>query len=156
MRTLHCVAALAVACATRWALAADLGAFAGDWVIRGSVVAPWADPKFAPGDVEAKRLAGKSVVFGSRRVTGPSPIGCTGPAYKVEEVGPDMLFEGELSESRDGRPADALRAATSLGFTRPQRIATLDAGCTEVQFHEMRPGVVAFGLNNRVYTMVRR
>jgi hypothetical protein len=62
-----------------------------------------------------------------------------------------------LAEPREGRPApDALAAATKLGFARPTRITTLDAGCTELQFHELAPGRIAFGLNDRVYTLVRR
>ncbi|HVO89849.1 MAG TPA: hypothetical protein VMV45_15010 [Casimicrobiaceae bacterium] len=136
--------------------AADMSAFAGTWVIASEVVAPWADPGQPPGREEPRRLIGKQVRFTPARVIGPAPIGCAAPVYKVEDVGPDMIFEGELAERRDGTTPDALASATRLGFAHPDRIVTLDAGCTELQFHELRPGALAFGLNNRVYTMQRK
>jgi hypothetical protein len=139
------------------ARAADFKDFAGLWIIRSSTVAPWKDPKDSLGDKDPGGLIGKTVTFAANAVSGPSPIGCTKPIYKVETVGPDMIFEGELAEPRDyAKNPDAVAAATKLGFADPRRIVTLDAGCTELQFHLVTPGTLAFGLNNRVYLMTRK
>jgi hypothetical protein len=144
-------------CAAPLANATDQDAFAGTWVIKSSTAAPWANKERVPEPDEPKRLIGKKVAFQAKRVVGPSPIGCTKPVYKVETVGPDMLFEGMLAEPAQGSaPVDARPAAQKLGFADPAHIRTLDAGCTELQFHEVRDGVLAFGLNNRVYLMERR
>ncbi len=138
------------------ACAADFKDFAGTWIIRSSVTAPWKDPKIPLGPGEPGRLIGQRVTFATAKVSGPSPIGCAKPVYKVATVGPDMIFEGELAEPRDYlKTTDAAALATKLGFADPQHIATLDAGCTELQFHQVKSGTLAFGLNNRVYYMTR-
>jgi hypothetical protein len=137
--------------------AADMTDFAGTWVIRNSVVAPWKEPTNPLGAKEPGGLIGRTVVFGAKAVTGPSPIGCRKPVYKVETGGPDMIFEGQLAEPRAWQKnANAASLAAALGFTDPAHIATLDAGCTELQFHRMKPGTLAFGLDNRVYVMTRK
>jgi hypothetical protein len=136
--------------------AADLKDFAGTWIIRSSVTAPWKDPKFPLGPGEPGRLIGQPVTFATTKISGPSPIGCAKPVYKVETVGPDMIFEGELAEPRDYlKNTSAAALAAKLGFADPQHIVTLDAGCTELQFHEVKSGTLVFGLNNRVYYMTR-
>ena len=137
--------------------APDLRDFSGTWIIRSSTVAPWKDPGNPVGATEDTRLIGRAVTFSPNAVAGPSPIGCAKPTYKVDAVAPDMIFEGQLAEPRDGaKPPDAVMAATKLGFTDPQHIVTLDAGCTELQFHLVKAGTVVFGLNNRVYVMTRK
>jgi hypothetical protein len=141
------------------AIAQDWQPFAGAWTIAGSTAAPWAAPTHPARSLESRRLAGKRVVFGRDRVQGPPPLGCAKPHYKVEVVSPDMIFEGMLAEPRDaspGGPAVALATARALGFDDPERIRTLDAGCTEVRFHRLHRGALVFALNNRIYTMVRR
>jgi hypothetical protein len=141
------------------AFAADWQSFAGSWMITGSAVAPWADPTHPPRSAESKRLAGKRVTFTPQRVTGPRPLGCVKPNYKVENSGPDMIFEGMLAEPRGemmGGASAALAAAGALGFDDPGNITTLDAGCTEIRFHYLHRGVTVFALNNRIYTMVRK
>ena len=128
-------------------------------MITGSAIALWADPTHPPRSAESKRLAGKRVTFTAQRVIGPRPLGCAKPNYKVEVVGPDMIFEGMLAEPRGemaGGAGAALAAAGALGFDDPGNIPTLDAGCTEIRFHYLHRGAMVFGLNNRVYTMVRR
>lgn len=144
---------------TAFAAPPDWQKIAGTWTITGSSAAPWADPTHPPHSAESKRLAGKRVTFTSQRVAGPSPLGCLKPKYKVEVVGPDYLFEGMLADPRNGSPsgpAAALASARALGFDDPAHITTIDAGCTEVRFHALHRGVLVFGLNNRIYTMVRR
>ena len=140
-------------------IAADWQAFAGPWTITGSSIAPWAEPTHPPKSAESKRLAGKRVLFTAQRVNGPRPLGCTKPRYTVDVRPPEGVFEGMLAEPRNGRQtgaAAALATASSLGFDTPEAITTLDAGCTPVQFHALHRGVMVFGLNNRVYTMVRK
>jgi hypothetical protein len=141
------------------AVGADWQALAGPWAITGSQTAPWAAPTHPQRSAESRRLAGKRVLFTPQRVVGPHPLGCNRARYKVEIVGPDMIFEGMLAEPRDGRGGGIVGAAataSSLGFDTPQKITTLDAGCTEVRFHVLHRGVMVFALNNRIYTMVRR
>jgi hypothetical protein len=141
------------------AVAADWQAFAGPWMITGSQIAPWAEPTHPPRSAESRRLTNKRVLFAATRVIGPRPLGCVKPKYKVDVRGPEGVFEGMLADPRNGRPTGAAAAratAGSLGFDTPEAITTLDAGCTEVEFHALHRGVMVFGLNNRVYTMVRR
>ncbi|MEO7762631.1 MAG: hypothetical protein ABIS68_12060 [Casimicrobiaceae bacterium] len=147
----------AALCST--SLAADWQPFAGAWTITGSAIAPWAAPTHPARSAESKRLAGKRVTFTAARVVGPRPIGCAKPQYEAKVVGPDMIFEGMLAEPRDGSSGGASAAASSagaLGFDDPEHIMTLDAGCTEIQFHALHRGAMVFALNNRVYTMVRK
>jgi len=144
MRRIHVAVAgaavLAVGAASAGA-AADLKDFAGVWTIRSSTVG----------------LIGRTVTFAADAVRGPPPIGCTKPAYKVETVGPDMIFEGQLAEPREyAKNPDPVASATKLAFSDPRHIVTLDAGCTEIQFHVVAPGTLVFGLDNRVYLMTRK
>ena len=133
--------------------------FAGPWTITGSQIAPWAEPTQPPRSGESRRLINKRVIFTPQRVVGPKPLGCSKPNYKVDVRGPEGVFEGMLADPRNGRPtgkAAARDSAKSLGFDDPLKITTLDVGCSEVQFHSLHRGAIVFGLNNRVYTMVRR
>jgi len=143
--------------ATNAATAAEFTDFAGTWMIASSTVAPWKEPGNPLGATEPGRLIGRTVVFAPGAVSGPSPIGCAKPVYKVETVGPDMIFEGQLAEPREhAKTPDPVAAAAKLDFADPRHIATLDAGCTELQFHMVKTGTLAFGLNNRVYYMTRK
>ena len=90
--------AVGIACAVD---ADEYKDFAGAWVIRSSSVAPWKDPKNPLGESEPGQLIGKTVTFAANAVSGPAPIGCAKPVYKVETVGPDMIFEGQLAEPKD-------------------------------------------------------
>lgn len=141
------------------ACAADWRAWAGTWTITGAVAAPWSDATRPPDLRESRRMIGKPVTFTAGRIAGPRPLGCAKPVYKVDVVGPDMIFEGMLAEKAGplaGGAGAAQASALKLGFGDPAHIPTLDAGCTEVQFHELRGGVLVFALDNLVYTMVRR
>jgi len=155
-RTLLLLSPLAIAASAH---AADWQKFAGNWQITGSAIAPWADPTHPPQSAETKRLAGKRVTFTPSRVAGPSPLGCVKPKYTVQVVPAEGIFEGMLADPRNGQPtgsAAALASAKALGFDDPEHITSIDVGCSEVQFHALHRGVLVFGLNNRVYTMVRR
>jgi hypothetical protein len=66
-----------------------------------------------------------------------------------------MLFQGSLAEpDRAGKPRDAATLARGLGMTSAT-VATLEVGCSEVEFHALAPDVLVFGLDNRVYTVRR-
>lgn len=132
--------------------------FAGAWTITGAVHAPWEDPRHPVGGDE-KRLLGKTVVFEARRIVGPRPLGCSGAKYQITDAPFDMLFEGGLATAPGdgaGQPdlARAARNARALGFI-DSTSKTLDAGCTELQFHLVDADTALFGLNDRVYTMKR-
>jgi len=129
--------------------------FAGAWRIDSSVIAPWAT--LAETDAqEARTLPGKRVNFGTGMVSGPSPLACSPPRYSVRrDDGPDMLFQGMLaSTDSSGHQRNARALARGLGMTTAT-VATLDPGCGAVEFHAIRPGLLAFALNNRIYFLKR-
>ncbi|MDB5803680.1 MAG: hypothetical protein JWN73_1002 [Betaproteobacteria bacterium] len=157
MKSAHALSALALLLLTVSAHAQQ--GFAGAWRIARAAHAPWEDPKNPVGGDE-KRLLGKTVVFAAKRVIGPSPIGCQGAKYAITDAPFDMLFEGMLAvpptdHAARGDMALALRNARALGFTG-KASKTLDAGCTELQFHMVDENTALFGLNDRVYTMMRK
>lgn len=147
------LAALGLAAAAP-ALAQD-AAFAGRWVIERAEVAPWADTLHPFGPEEEQRLLGRTVAFGPRAVSGPQPLGCSPAVYSVHDDTPDLLFEGGLAgEGADGKPRDAAALARGLGMTTPT-VRTLESGCSEMLYHRLTPDTVAFGLDDRIYTMRR-
>jgi hypothetical protein len=112
------------------------------------------DHRFA-GTWRIRRLIGQTIAFGPKTVAGPKPLGCWKPVYATRQDGPDMLFQGSLAEpDRAGKPRDAATLARGLGMTSAT-IATLEVGCSEVEFHALAPDVLVFGLDNRVYTVRR-
>jgi hypothetical protein len=128
--------------------------FAGTWRIDSAARAPWSQGEvIAPG--EDRRLIGKRVVFGRGRVDAPPPLGCGHANYRVREHdGADMLFQGMLAENGPAHsPAAAPAAARLLGMATPT-VPTLETGC-EIEYHALRPGTLMFGLNDRIYTLVR-
>ena len=118
-------------------------------------MAPWATPEEAQDGTEPKRLLGKTVTFGPKAVAGPAPLGCSKPVYSNRMDGPDMLFQGMLAEpDRNGKPRDPMRLAKELGMATSQ-VATLEVGCSEIEYHALSRDELVFGLNNRVYRMRR-
>jgi hypothetical protein len=125
----------------------------GAWVIESAIAAPWADPAQPVDSDEPKRLIGKTVTFGPKAVEAPAPMGCAKPVYAMRHDRPDMLFQGALAEpDKGGKPRDATALAHRLGMTTAT-VVTYEIGCSEFEFHALRPGVLVFGLNDRVYTM---
>src|SRR5215472_6045975 len=57
--------------------------YLGTWKLSDAVVAPWADPKHRPEGAEKTRLIGKTVSLGARQISGPNPLACASPHYKV-------------------------------------------------------------------------
>src|SRR5580704_12398953 len=64
------------------------------WKLSSAVVAPWADPKQKPDSAEQSRLLGKTVTFKAKEITGPRPIACATPHYKISDFTADLLFQG--------------------------------------------------------------
>src|SRR5262249_55588528 len=103
--------------------------YLGTWKLSGAVVAPWADAKRKPDEAERARLIGKTVVFADRQISGPKPLACASPRYKVSDVTADMLFQGAFGEMQaSNKSADPSKLAATLGFAS-NRIKTLETGC---------------------------
>ncbi len=141
------------------ALAASGGAvtqerYAGAWRIEKSEPAPWSHEVSWEVPKEITRLVGATVVFKTDRIDGPSPLACRKPHYQIVQYGADMLFQGTLAEKGDSNTTPE-KAATALGFAK-RPIPSITTGCaSEIEFHVIDDDHVLFGLNNRVYRMVR-
>lgn len=122
-------------------------AFGGPWLIIKAEPAPWAE-KGAASYAEAKTLLHQPVSILPDRIDGPKPLLCRKLKYKVANYTPDMLFQGGLTAPD--------KQAAALGF-KGSPIKTLETGCeAEIDFHMVDEMTVLFGLNDRVYTMIRR
>lgn len=120
-----------------------------------AVAAPWADPQRKPDDAERARLLGKTVVFKTREISGPRPLACVRPQYKMTDYGPDMIFQGAFDEmQRTSKKAEPKALAASLGFAG-DKIKTLETGC-EVDFHFVDDTTAEVGLDNVVYTLKKQ
>jgi hypothetical protein len=129
--------------------------YLGSWTIARSVLAPWADPAHPLDKTEPSRLAGKSVAFRPRAISGPQPFACPGPRYKLTSYPADMLFQGAFGELHDkNAKIDPARLAAGLGFTGP-KTQTLETGC-EFDFHFVDPSTAEVGLNDFIYILKRK
>ena len=129
--------------------------YLGTWKLTSAVVAPWADAKRKPDEAEKTRLIGKTVVLAPKQISGPNPLACASPHYKVSNVGPDMLFQGAFDEMKArNKSADPDKLAASLGFSG-NRIQTLETGC-EIDFHFVDATTAEIGLNDHVYTLKKQ
>jgi hypothetical protein len=146
-----CLTVMATALPVR---AADIS-YLGTWKLTDAVVAPWADAKQKPDATEKARLIGKSVVLAPKAITGPNPLACTAPHYKVSNFTADMLFQGAFGEMQSAnKAADPNKIAASLGFSGAS-IKTLETGC-EIDFHFVDAATAEIGLNNTVYTLKKQ
>ena len=129
--------------------------FAGQWVIAGVVVGPWAsDSKDAGDEADAKRLVGKSLTIGAHVFKAPEPLGCAKPKYTFRDAAADTLFEGSLNADGAGKPTDPVVVARTLGMNQ-KTARGMTASCSEVEFFLIDPDTMLFGLNNRVFTVKR-
>jgi hypothetical protein len=129
--------------------------FAGQWVVAGAVVAPWAsDPKDSSDEAEARSLVGKGLAIGASFFRGPQPLGCAKPTYVFRDATADTLFEGSLNADGTDKPTDPVVVARSLGMTQ-KKVRGMTASCSEVEFFLIDPDTMLFGLNNRVFTVKR-
>ncbi len=129
----------------------------GTWRVASAVVAPWADTLRPPSTAEKDALVGKTVVFRAASIDGPKQLACRNLKYKLVDSGPDMLFQGELAEPREGKPPpDPAAAAAALGF-KGASWKTLETGCgNELDFHFLDEKTAEFGLNDYVYRMEKQ
>lgn len=129
--------------------------FAGDWVVAGAVVAPWAsEPRDPTDEAEARRFLGKRLAIGASALRAPAPLGCAKPTCVFRNAAADTLFEGSLSADGANKPTDPVVVARSLGVTQPTTRG-MTASCSEVEFFLTGPDTMLFGLNNRVFTAKR-
>jgi hypothetical protein len=129
--------------------------YIGRWTVAAAVVAPWADPQRKPDSTERARLIGKAVVLKAREISGPRPLACARPQYKVTDYGPDMIFQGAFDEMQHAdKKADPKALAISLGFAGGP-IKTLETGC-EIDIHFIDDTTAQIGLNNYVYALKKR
>jgi hypothetical protein len=147
------LAALALASAAALPALAAAPTYLGAWKISSAVVAPWADRSNLAADAADKtRLMGKTVTLGAHAITGPQPLACKGPHYKLSSATADLLFQGELGELQDANPkVSAAALAAQLGFTS-KTISVLDTGC-DIDWHFVDPHTAEIGLNDYVYTL---
>jgi hypothetical protein len=129
--------------------------YLGTWKLTAAMVAPWADAKRKPDEAEKTRLIGKAVEIAAKKISGPKPLACASPHYKVSDVTADMLFQGAFSEMQTrNTSADPGKLAASLGFPA-ERIKTLETGC-EIDFHFVDGTTAEIGLNDYVYTLKKQ
>ncbi len=129
--------------------------YLGTWKLSDAVVAPWADPKHKPDGAEKARLIGKTVTLGVKQISGPNPLACASPHYKVSNVKADMIFQGAFGEMQSGnKSADPGKIAALLGFSGAS-IKTLETGC-EIDFHFVDTTTAEIGLNDYVYTLKKQ
>ena len=120
--------------------------FYGAWLITEARIAPWAKADSGFSTQEQHRLIGSKVIYAKTRITGPAPLGCAKPHYRLLEAAPDYLFQGGLTD-------DPAAQAAALGFLSPA-ITTLETGCAGwIDFHFIDPRTALFGLNNMIYTV---
>ena len=119
--------------------------FYGRWLIAEAHPAPWYNPADASTAPFDDHLVGKSIVYMPTRITGPRPLACRGPHYRMLQAPPDYLFQGGLTSP--------VTQASALGF-RGSRIATLETGCAaDIGFHFIDGSTALFALDNMVYTL---
>jgi hypothetical protein len=130
--------------------------FLGNWTIEKAVVAPWADPAGKPDDAEMNSLIGKTLTFKQKQILGPSILACKDPSYSILDGGADMLFQGSLTQKRDGSAQDPAKPAANLGF-QGSSWKTLQTGCeNELDFSFVDNKTIEFGLNDYVYMLKRQ
>lgn len=149
-----CRAILAGSCLlllSGWPAAAQ-DAFAGTWAVTDAQPAPWVDGSAqTQPDIDPAVRNGR-FTFGKDSLEGPAPFDCKQVQYTVEEVGPEYLFQGGLT--------DPAKQAAALGFTS-QTIVNLNMGCVsndadiEMDFDLIDHDTAVFALNNVIYRMVR-
>jgi hypothetical protein len=158
VRALSAAAGLAASliAASAPAPAAAQARFTGQWVIAKAAVAPWArNPKDPADAADARRLVGKPMTIGMGRLRAPQPLGCAHPTYVFRDAGADTLFEGGLNADGADRPTDPAPLARALGMTT-RTVRGMTASCSEIEFFQIGPDTLLFGLNNRIYTVTRR
>lgn len=121
--------------------------FFGTWTLENARIAPWWDGK--GGEPAVDTAFGENFVLAANNALGPPLLTCDKPSYKLYVAQPSALFEGKLP--------DPVKQAAELGF-KPGNITSMtydcasDAADVSLDFAELKPGVIMFGLNNVLYT----
>jgi hypothetical protein len=139
---------------------ADETAFYGKWEITGAVKAPWEDPDHPMRTDDAEFYAGKVVEISKGHMKGPDLLGCGQTVVTVEALPYAGLFEGGLAanprNAADPYDVDkAKRLAGELGF-QAEPVESLFHGCSEIVLHKVNSQTLLFGLNNRIFKLVKR
>jgi len=92
-------------------------------------------------------------------MTGPGLFTCNKPAYIVEPLPADVIFQGGLavdpqSPTSESDDTKAMEAAEKLGLDRIN-ITTLENRCSDLALHMADSNTVYFAADNRIYTMKR-
>lgn len=139
---------------------ADETAFYGKWEITGAVKAPWEDPDRPVLTDIAELYAGKVVEISKGQMRGPDLLGCGTTVLTAEALPYAGLFEGGLAvnpkNAADPYDLDkARRLAGELGF-QAEPVESLFHGCSEIILHKVDSETLLFGLDNRIYKLVKR
>lgn len=139
---------------------ADETAFYGNWEITGAVKAPW-DDRDRPMITDYVELySGKIVEISKGHMKGPDLLGCGKTVLTVESLPFAGLFEGGLAANPKNAadPYDlenAKRLARELGFVA-EPVASLFHGCSEITLHKVDSRTLLFGLDNRIFKLVKQ
>jgi len=123
--------------------------FYGVWMISQARPAPWVDPANATDPYLNRRLVGRKVIFLWDAIDAPPPLGCDRPNYRMVEVPPDGLFQGNLTQP--------VLQAHALGFRAGAPVTTLQTDCEHfIDFHFVNHTTAMFALDNVIYTLRKR
>jgi hypothetical protein len=153
------IAAIALSLSALPALAGEADFF-GTWKISGAITAPWEDPARPMITDGAERYKGQVITIAKGSMTGPDLLGCGTTELAVESFPYAGLFEGGLgTDPKDAAApydeAKAKRIAEQLGFVA-EPVESLVHGCSEIILHRMNDTTLVFGLDNRIFTLVRQ
>ena len=139
---------------------ADDNPFLGQWTIQSNMLAPWADPATTDMSNQSDLYLESEVTIAADDMTGPGLFACNKPAYIVEPLPADIVFQGGLAvdpQSPTSEPDDikAMAEAVKLGLDRIN-IPTLENRCSDLALHMADKNTVYFAADNRIYTMKRK
>jgi hypothetical protein len=142
------IGTLAVLAGLSGAAPAAKSPYLGTWLIAEAHIAPWAEPGAPKSTPESRQLVGKKLIYAPRRISGPIPLACNGPNYKMHDAPIDELFQGTLTKPK--------QQAVALGF-HGAKVPTLETGCAGwIDFHYTDKSTALFALNNMIYTLRRQ
>ena len=138
---------------------ADDNPFLGQWTIESNMAAPWVDPVVTVVTTQTDAFLQKQVTIAPEDMSGPGLFTCNKPAYIIEPLPADVVFQGGLAidpASPTSEPDDnkAMQAAMKLGLDRIN-IPTLENRCSDLALHMADLNTVYFAIDNRIYTMKR-
>lgn len=150
---------LALVAATPFAVAGEAD-FYGTWQIRKVAMGPWHDPSHPLSDDDGGPRIGQVVEISKGRMTGPALLGCAPVKMSVDTVPYLGMFEGGLAVEDNNTPssdeaATARRHAEALGFTA-EPVEALSHSCSEIALYRVDANTLVFGLDYRIFTLVKQ